>query len=73
MKEPAAKKQSMAKKQPAAKKEAVAAVKKEAAQVSCHRRPSPTPLACHISSSVLVFRPPPLSNTLRSKASGSWW
>jgi len=43
-KEPAAKKQPVAKKQSAAKKEAVAAVKKEAAQVSCHRRPSPAPL-----------------------------
>ena len=44
MKEPAAKKQPVAKKQSAAKKEAVAVVKKEAAQVSCHRRPLPTPL-----------------------------
>ena len=44
MKEPALKKKPTAKKQPAAKKGAVAAVKKEAAQVSCHRRPSPAPL-----------------------------
>ena len=43
-KETAAKKQPVAKKQSTAKKEAVTAVKKEAAQVNCHRRPSPTPL-----------------------------
>ena len=66
MKEPAAKKEA------AAKKEPVAAVKKETAQASCRRRPSPPPLACHILCSA-CNQTSPLSNTLRIKAPGSWW
>ena len=72
IKEPALKKKPAAKKQPAAKRQPAAAVKKETAQVSCHRRPSPTPLACHVSSSVLVFRPPlsPTPSGARHQARG---
>eukprot|EP00964_Phaeocystis_antarctica_P163559 scaffold139965_cov118-Phaeocystis_antarctica.AAC.1 len=62
IKEPALKKKPAAKKQPAAKRQPAAAVKKEAAQVSCHRRPSPTPLAFHISSSVRVSDLPSLQH-----------
>ena len=43
--------------EPVAKKEPVAAVKKDTAQVSCRRRPSPPPLVCRILVSVLVIRP----------------
>ena len=65
-------KEAAAKKEVAAKKEPVAAVKKETAQASCRRRPSPPPLACHILCSA-CNQTSPLSNTLRSKAPGSWW
>ena len=67
MKEPAPKKVA------AVMKEAAAAVKNETAQASCRRRPSPPPLVWHILNPCAYNQTSPLSNTLRSKAPGSWW